>query len=87
MKSIFGAYHKLEKDISSAYMLKKLAVDAGIDAAEVEEWLGLDVAADIVDEEARLNKKMMKSGYYPLIFNEYIRLTNLKTRQSSLRFF
>lgn len=25
MKSIFGAYHKLEKDISSAYMLKKVA--------------------------------------------------------------
>lgn len=49
--------------ISLADVLKDLAVNAGIDVVlEVDEWLGSDLEADVVDEEARRNKEMVGSG-------------------------
>lgn len=52
----------IEKDISSSDVLKELAVDAGMDVAEVDEWFGSDAASHVVDEEARRNKKKANSG-------------------------
>ena len=43
-------------------MLRDLAVNAGNDATEVDEWLGSSLAADVVDEEAWRNKETVNSG-------------------------
>lgn len=62
VESIFEAYHELARDISERDVLRDLAVNAGIDAKEVDEWLGSSLEADVVDEEARKNKETVNSG-------------------------
>ncbi|RJE19120.1 DSBA-like thioredoxin domain protein, partial [Aspergillus sclerotialis] len=62
VESIFEAYHELERDISERAVLRDLAVNAGIDATEVDECLESSLAADVVDEEARRNKETVNSG-------------------------
>ncbi|GIK06097.1 hypothetical protein Aspvir_001740 [Aspergillus viridinutans] len=57
VNNILQAYHELEKDISSKEVLTELAVNAGLEQAEVAEWLDTDLAGDIVDKEARQNKE------------------------------
>lgn len=60
VEKIFEAYHEREMDISDRDVLKELAVDAGLNKREVDEWLDATPAA--VDEEARKNKEVLKSG-------------------------
>lgn len=57
VEKVLEAYHELEKDISSKEVLTELAVDAGLDGKQVREWLDSELAADVVDEEARKNKE------------------------------
>ncbi|KAE8373961.1 thioredoxin-like protein [Aspergillus bertholletiae] len=57
VEKILEAYHELEKDISSKEELVELAVDAGLDADQVRDWLDSELAADIVDDEACKNKE------------------------------
>lgn len=45
------AYHELEKDISSRDVLHELAIDAGLDGPEVEEWLTSSLIGQRVDDE------------------------------------
>lgn len=67
----------IEKDISSSDVLKELAVDAGMDVAEVDEWFDSHSASDVVDEEARRNKEMANSGFLASLFKGRIGLTRV----------
>ena len=62
VEGVFEVYHVLERDISSREVVREIAVDSGIDAVIVSEWLGSDVAGDVVDEEARRNKETGNPG-------------------------
>lgn len=62
VENIFAAYHEMERDISDPDVLINLAANVGIDRAKVQQWLSTDLAADTVDEEARKNKEVLKSG-------------------------
>ncbi|KAI0458687.1 DSBA-like thioredoxin domain-containing protein [Xylaria acuta] len=62
VERIFEAYHELEKDISSLDVLREIALEAGMDKAEVGEWLSSDAAADRVDEEAKAFREKV-TGY------------------------
>ncbi|THC95096.1 hypothetical protein EYZ11_005420 [Aspergillus tanneri] len=57
VENILAAYHEQEKDISSKELLKEIAVRVDHDAAEIDRWLNSDIAAEAVDEEARMNKE------------------------------
>jgi predicted DsbA family dithiol-disulfide isomerase len=73
VEKILEAYHEQEKDISSMEVLKEIAVDVGLNVEEVEEWLKSNMAADIVDEEARRNKEELNNTGVPryIIQGEY----------------
>lgn len=61
VEKLFEAYHELEMDISDQAVLKKLSVDAGLNPEE-EEWLANDIAMHTVNQEAKKNKDVLKSG-------------------------
>ncbi|KAH8698623.1 DSBA-like thioredoxin domain protein [Talaromyces proteolyticus] len=60
---LFEAYHELERDIASREVLREIAVDVGMDEAEVDGCLdacfsnGTGVEESSVDREARENKE------------------------------
>ncbi|KAI0548819.1 DSBA-like thioredoxin domain-containing protein [Xylaria curta] len=63
VEKIFHAYHELEKDISSLDVLREIALEAGLEKAEVDGWLSSNAAADSVDEEAKeFREKVTGSG-------------------------
>jgi predicted DsbA family dithiol-disulfide isomerase len=64
---LFEAYHELEQDISSRTVLREIAVEAGMDAAQVDECLDSFSSPEIsqeseVDKEARENKEATNTG-------------------------
>ncbi|CRG89534.1 hypothetical protein PISL3812_06570 [Talaromyces islandicus] len=63
---LFEAYHELEKDISSREVLREIAIEAGMDAGQVDECLDSFAAENVqeseVDREARENKEATHSG-------------------------
>ena len=65
VEKIYGAYHELEKDISKKEVLCELAVEAGLDAEEVDGWLGSDRDGDLVDEEAQKNRDLVAGSGVP----------------------
>ena len=62
VEKLFEAYHELKQDISSRDVLSEIAIDAGLDEAEVDEWLSSGLAGDVVDDEAFKNRKMVTLG-------------------------
>lgn len=62
---IFEAYHELEKDITDKVVLRELAVEAGVDEHEVDEWLESDDSASIVDQAAQKNREMFGGSGVP----------------------
>jgi predicted DsbA family dithiol-disulfide isomerase len=62
VENIFEAYHELERDISNREVLKELAVRAGLDALEVDEWLVSDAGGEQTDRDARANRDIVNSG-------------------------
>jgi predicted DsbA family dithiol-disulfide isomerase len=52
VEGLFQANHEREMDISDKELLRGIAVDAGIEAAEVDAWLATDEGGAVVDEEA-----------------------------------
>lgn len=62
---LFEAYHELEKDISARDVLRGAAVDAGLDAPQVDQWLDSSSGADSVDDEARKIKETAASSGVP----------------------
>lgn len=62
-ETVFGAYHELEKDISSLEVLSGIALEAGPEDIDVDQWRNSKVAADRVDEEATVfREKVAGSG-------------------------
>ncbi|KAE8370756.1 hypothetical protein BDV27DRAFT_151611 [Aspergillus caelatus] len=55
VEKILAAYHELERDISYKEVSTGLAVDSGLNAKQVDEWLDSELAADVVDEETSNN--------------------------------
>ncbi|KAI0543014.1 DSBA-like thioredoxin domain-containing protein [Xylaria digitata] len=68
VEKIFEAYHELEKDISSLDILCEIALEAGVEKAEVDKWLNSDAAADSVDEEARMFREKVAGSGIPSYF-------------------
>lgn len=62
VEGIFEAYHVREEDISDLEVLRRVAVDAGVDAGMVDGWLGSDVGGKAVDEEAERNRSVTTAG-------------------------
>ncbi|EAW09123.1 DsbA family oxidoreductase [Aspergillus clavatus NRRL 1] len=62
VENILRAYHEMEMDISSKDVLLELALSAGLDKAEVTEWLESDLAGDIVDEASQRNRQPGNTG-------------------------
>ncbi|KAE8142811.1 hypothetical protein BDV38DRAFT_277629 [Aspergillus pseudotamarii] len=56
VENILATYHELERDISYKAASTGLAVDSGLNAKQVYEWLDSELAADVVDEEVSNNK-------------------------------
>lgn len=63
---LFEAYHERERDIASTTVLREIAVEAGMDAAQVDECLNSvseeNVQESEVDREARENKETANTG-------------------------
>lgn len=62
VEGIFEAYHEKELDISERLVLKRIAVDAGIDDEMADTWLESDQSGTIVDEEAARNRNVTTAG-------------------------
>ncbi|KAI0137725.1 thioredoxin-like protein [Hypoxylon sp. NC0597] len=65
VEGLFDAYQARKRDISERGALRAVAVQAGIDGAEMDAWLDSDVDADVVDEEEEKNKKMFSGSGVP----------------------
>lgn len=68
VERIFEAYHELEKDISSLDVLREIALEAGMDQAELDEWASSNAAADRVDEEAKVFREKVSGSGVPSYF-------------------
>ncbi|KAI9170723.1 hypothetical protein HJFPF1_00193 [Paramyrothecium foliicola] len=63
VEAIFSAYQEQERDIASIGTLREIAVNAGLDAAEVEGWLTTDAGlADLLEEEKRFKELRENTG-------------------------
>ncbi|EEU40690.1 uncharacterized protein NECHADRAFT_32826 [Fusarium vanettenii 77-13-4] len=65
VEGIFQAYHELEKDISTKEVLREIAINSGISAAEVDEWLDSEEQVKAVDDEAEKNKEFLVGAGVP----------------------
>ncbi|KAI8723202.1 DSBA domain-containing protein [Fusarium sp. LHS14.1] len=65
VERIFQAYHELEKDISTEEVLREIAINSGIAAAEVDEWLNSEEQLKTVDNEAEKNKELLAGAGVP----------------------
>ncbi|RSL71901.1 hypothetical protein CEP54_001167 [Fusarium duplospermum] len=65
VEGVFQAYHELEKDISTKEVLREIAVNSGIAAAEVDEWLDSEEHVKAVDEQADKNKEFLAGAGVP----------------------
>ena len=87
VEKLFEAYHELEKDISSRDVLRQIAIDAGLNGPEVEEWLNSDLGGDIVDAEAMENRKMGNSGVPIFIIQGVHRVNGAQDTQEFFEIF
>lgn len=65
VEGIFQAYHELEKDISTKEVLREVAINSGIAAAEVDEWLDSEEQVKTVDDQAEKNKEVLAGAGVP----------------------
>jgi predicted DsbA family dithiol-disulfide isomerase len=68
---LFAAHNELELDISSRAVLREVAIGAGLDGFEMDEWLGSDVDGTKVDDGAQKNREMYGSVPTFIIQNEH----------------
>ncbi|GAW12165.1 hypothetical protein ANO14919_015240 [Xylariales sp. No.14919] len=68
VEKIFEAYHELEKDISSLDVLCEIALEAGVQKTEVDQWLNSAAAADRVDKEASVFREKVAGSGVPSYF-------------------
>ncbi|KAI0971337.1 DSBA-like thioredoxin domain-containing protein [Xylaria arbuscula] len=88
VEKIFEAYHEHEKDISSLDVLREIALEAGIEKCEVDEWLSSDAAAGSVDEEARaFREKVVASGVPSYFIQEVHRLDGAQDADDFMEIF
>ncbi len=87
VEKLFEAYHKSEKDISSRDVLREIAIDAGLDGLEVNEWLSSSLGRDIVDAEASENRKRGYSGVPIFIVQGVHRVDGAQDPQEFLEVF
>ncbi|UPK96070.1 hypothetical protein LCI18_007005 [Fusarium solani-melongenae] len=59
VEGIFQAYHELEKDISAKEVLREIAMNSGIAAAEADELLDSEEQVKAVNDEAEKNKEFL----------------------------
>lgn len=81
VEKLFEAYHELEMDISSGDILRQIAIGAGLDGPEVEEWLNSDLGRDIVDAEAMENRRMGNSGVPIFVIQDVHRVSGAQDTQ------
>lgn len=62
VEGLFHGHHECAQDISSHDILHRIAVEAGIDAAEANAWLRSDIAGTDVDREFSEAKQRGISG-------------------------
>jgi len=62
VEELFEAYFEKEQDITSHEVLKTAGLKAGLDEAEVKEWLGSDKGGPEVDKEVAQSKMMHVTG-------------------------
>lgn len=65
VEGIFQAYHELGKDISTKEVLREIAINSGIAAAEVDEWLDSEEQVKAVDDDAEKNKEFLAGAGVP----------------------
>ncbi|KAI8679408.1 DSBA domain-containing protein [Fusarium keratoplasticum] len=65
VEGIFQAYHELKKDISTKEVLREIAINSGIAAAEVDEWLDSEEQVKVVDDESEKNKEFLAGAGVP----------------------
>jgi predicted DsbA family dithiol-disulfide isomerase len=68
LDKIFEAYHELESDISDRAVLTELAIEAGLDGKEVKNFLDSTEYVEIVNDEAKQNKELLKDQGVPTVF-------------------
>ena len=52
VEKLFSMYFEENKDIRDVEVLKKVGIEAGLDAAEVTRWMESDLGGTTVDEQA-----------------------------------
>ncbi|KAF2147232.1 uncharacterized protein K452DRAFT_314438 [Aplosporella prunicola CBS 121167] len=62
VEELFAAYFENEKDITDHAILRSAAVNAGLEEAEVNEWLSTDKGGKEVDEEVAKAQMRFISG-------------------------
>jgi predicted DsbA family dithiol-disulfide isomerase len=64
VEELFASYFEQEGDITSHEVLKAAAVRAGLQAAEVDDWLASDKGGKAVDEEVAEAQMNQISGVH-----------------------
>ncbi|KAF9875008.1 DSBA-like thioredoxin domain-containing protein [Colletotrichum karsti] len=65
IEKLFGAYQELEKDISNKDILRQIAIDVGLDDADVEQLLASSSGLDEVDEEEKKTRDLAAGSGVP----------------------
>ncbi|KAL1306691.1 hypothetical protein AAFC00_005361 [Neodothiora populina] len=70
VERLFNAYFEKNQDITDHAVLSRAAVEGGIGAEEVEEWLGSDKGGPEVDREVAQAKRKFISGVPNFTIND-----------------
>ncbi|KAK7984743.1 thioredoxin-like protein [Apiospora saccharicola] len=70
VEAIFDAYHCRAQDISQHDILREAAQHAGIEKADVDDWLQRDQVGIMIDRNAEANKVATRAGVPTLVIQD-----------------
>ncbi|KAK8103676.1 uncharacterized protein PG998_010709 [Apiospora kogelbergensis] len=70
VEAIFEAYHCRAQDISRPDVLREAAQRAGMETADVDDWLQRDQVGDMIDRDAEANKVAAGTGVPTLVIQD-----------------
>lgn len=69
VEELFKGYFEEEQDITDLQVLKKAGLDAGLEEAQVDEWLGGNAGGKEVDEEVNVARASLVTGVPHFVIN------------------
>ena len=89
VEKLFSLYFEENKDIRDVEVLKKVGIEAGLNAAEVTKWMESDLGGTTVDEQATQARRQLHVSGVPtfLIQDGEYRLDGAQDAQDFLEVF